>query len=250
MVERGLIFSFKDLFIECEVIKTYVQRFLDTTTVSVIDEARGNLQSIQSQGSTTETTRWSIPEDRPLRTVWSEGESKPDKKSAHHVRGEFSFVWQIRPLDEKPFSGRSYFVLDGLASTVISVVDKRKQCIAQWTVEVGDHQSPGIHFHSQVKKFGSAPGPSSLDIPRFPALPMSPFLVLEFAIGELFQDRWRKHAFEESKDARRWRGIHEPRLKRFFSWQLERLSSISVGSPWMGLKLAKPVPNLLVAETR
>jgi hypothetical protein len=248
MVDQGLIFSFKELLLECEIIKTYAQHFLDKTTIGMIDEARGTLNSIQTKGSTTETTRWSIPEDRPLYTRWSEGDSKPDKKSAHHVRGEFSFVWEIRPLDEKPYVGRSHLVLDGLASTVISIVDKNKQCISQWTVEVGDHQSPGTHFHSQVKKFGSKPFPSSLDIPRFPSLPMSPFLVLEFTIGELFQDRWRKHAVVDSADASRWRGIHEPRLKRFFSWQLERLSSISVGSPWMSLKLAKPAPNILVAK--
>ncbi|SEU24612.1 hypothetical protein [Stigmatella erecta] len=253
MIKQGLIFSFKDLLMECEVIKAYARRFLDKTTVGMIDEVRGNLESIKSNSSTTATTRWSIPDDRPLCTAWSEGESKPDKKSTHHVRGEFSFVWEIRPLDEKPFRGRSYFVLDGLASTVVSVVDKSKQCISRWTVDVGDHQSPGTHFHSQIKKFGTKPLPSSIDsfdIPRFPVLPMSPFLVLEFAIGELFQDRWRRHALSDSPEASRWRGIHEPRLKRFFSWQIERLSSSSVGSPWMGLKLAKPLPNLLIGESQ
>ncbi len=248
-IDRGLIFSFKELLIECELIKSYAQRFLDSTTIGLVDEARGNLQTIQSQGSTTDTTRWSIPEDRPLCTVWSEGDSKPDKKSAHHIRGELSFVWQIRPLDEKPYQNRSHFVLDGLASTVVSMTDKGKKRIAQWTVEVGDHQSPGTHFHSQIKRFGSAPFPSSLDVPRFPALPMSPFLVLEFAISELFQDRWRRHAVADSSDARKWRGIQEPRMRRFFAWQMERLSSASVGSPWMGLKLAKPAPTLLLATT-
>lgn len=235
---------------ECEIIKAYAQRFLDRTTTSLIDEARGNLASIQAQGSTSVTTRWSIPEDRPLYTKWSEGESKPDSKSAHHVRGEFSFVWAIRPLDEKAWPSRSHFALEGLASTVVGVVDKRKQCLAQWTVDVGDENSPGSHFHSQVKKFGSAPFPTGLDIPRLPALPMSPFLVLELAIGELFQDKWRNHARGDSEDARRWRGIHEPRLRRFFSWQLALLSSPSVGSPWMGLKLAKPPSSMLVREAR
>lgn len=250
MIQHGLIFSFKDLLLECEIIKTFARRFIDPTTIGMIDEARGILESIQTKGSTTKITRWSIPAERPLCTVWSEGDSKPDKKSAHHVRGEFSFVWHIRPLDEKPFTGRSHFLLDGLASTVVSVVNKRNECIAQWTVDVGDHQSPGTHFHSQVKRFGSAPFPESLDIPRLPALPMSPFLVFEFAIGELFQDDWRKHALADSTDSRRWRGIHQPRLKRFFVWQLERVSSSAAGSPWIGLKLAKPKPNCLLEDAQ
>jgi len=249
MLERGLVFPFKDLLMECEVIKVFAKHFLDAKTVSLIDEARGNLESIKTRGSTMTTTRWSIPADRPLCTVLSEGDSKPDKKGAFHGHGEFSFVWEIRPLDESPWRGRSHFVLDGLASTVVSMVDKSKKCLAQWTVDVGDHQSPGIHFHTQVKKFGSAPFPDSLDVPRLPALPMSPFFVLETAIGELFQDKWRRHAGSESDDARRWRGLHEPRLKRFFTWQIERLGSSSGGSPWMALKRARPPADLLVGTS-
>lgn len=246
VLDRGLVFSFKELLMECEVIKTFAHRFLDSTTVAILDEAKGNLQTIQARGSTTDTTPWSIPEVRALRTVWSEGDSKPERKASHHIRGEFSFVWQIRPLDEKPFRSRSHLVLDGLASSTVSFVDKGKSCISQWTVDVGDHQSPGMHFHSQVKRFGSAPYPASLDVPRFPAYPMSPFLVLEFAIGELFQDKWKRHAVADSADAKRWRSIHEPRLRRFFQWQINRLEKTPVGSPWMALKLAKPDAGLLV----
>ena len=232
---------------ECAVFKTYAHGFLDSATTRMIDEARCNLQSIKVESSAVKTTRWSIPEDRPLYTAWSNGESKPDKKSAHHVRGEFSFVWQIRPLDERPFLGRSHFVLDGLASTLVKIVDKDDQCIAKWSVDVGDHQSPGIHFHSQVIQVGGVPS-NSLDIPRFPAILMSPFLVLEFAIGELFQDRWRRHATTDSKGSRDWRGIHKPRLERFYSWQLEQVSSDYSCTPWMRLKLAKPAPDLLVKK--
>ncbi len=247
-IEQGLVFSFKDVLLECALIKSFAHRFLDATTISAIDEARGTLQTIQSQAAAGTLTKWSIPADRPVRTKWSEGDSKPAKGSQHHIRGEFSFVWQIRPLDEDKYRGRSHFLLDGLASTVISFVPKGidREAIAQWSVDVGDHQSPGVHFHAQVKRFGTAPFPDSLDVPRLPALPMSPFLVLEFAIGELFQDKWRAHAVADTTDARRWRAIQEPRLRRFFAWQLERLKATSVGSPWMGLKTGRPLPDLLL----
>lgn len=42
------------------------------------------------------------------------------------------------------------------------------------------------------------PFPKSLDIPRLPAPLMSPFLVVDLALGELFQDRWKTHSLAES----------------------------------------------------
>jgi hypothetical protein len=117
-----------------------------------------------------------------------------------------------------------------------------------WTADIGDHQSPGTHFHFQLNGFDKPPFPKTLDVPRLPALAMSPFFALEFAIGELFQDRWERHASAESKDAQTWRNIHLPRLRRFFAWQAGRLPDGLVGSPLMALKLAKPKPYMLVKD--
>lgn len=252
MPTQGLIFPFADVISECEVMKTYAKSVLDPTTVNILDEVKGNLQNIRAKASTTSTTPWQIPIGRPLRTNWSVGESQPNNKSKHRVRGVFSFIWEIRPLDEDKWTGRKHFLLDGKASTVIDVMeehDGKERRLARWTVEVGDHQSPGIHFHVQLNGFEEPPFPRSLDVPRLPGLAMSPFLAIESAIGELFQDRWKQHAAAETDDSRRWRNIHRPRLERFFRWQTERLAKVG-GSPWMALKTAKPAPELLVAEAR
>ena len=141
-------------------------------------------------------------------------------------------------------------MLEGRASTVTTIigeaVDGSEQVFARWTADVGSHDSPGSHFHFQVNRSDSEdlPFPKSLDIPRLPSPLMSPFLSIDFALGELFQDRWKKHALAEGRHTNRWRNLHEDRLIRFFQWQIERVRA-SAGSPWMALKLAKPSRDLL-----
>ena len=248
MENRGLIFPFKDFIDECDTLKAYASELLDERTAWVLDHAKYNLESIQSQGSTDRTVRWSISEQNPLCTTWSDGESKSGNKSAHIIRAKLSFVWEIRPLKEKSGKTPKHFVLDGLASTRITLVeekDKKERCLAQWTVDVGDHQSPGAHFHFQLNGFEEPPFPKSLDIPRLPAPVMSPFLAMEFVIGELFQDRWKELAAAENPHSNRWRSLHRGRLLRFFKWQADRVET-SAGSPWMALKLAKPHSELFV----
>ncbi|RST53358.1 hypothetical protein [Variovorax sp. DXTD-1] len=215
-------------------------------TAYVLDQAADFLKRIQRSGSTTTTTRWSIPVEQPLCTVWSEGESQRDKKSGFHARAEFSFCWEIRALDEVQWAGRRHFLLDGLASSVTRIVSKEGATLACWSTDVGDHQSPGTHFHAQFNHFDAPPFPKGFDVPRLPALPMSPFLAFEYAIGELFQDRWAKHAASDSHDMQQWRGIQAPRLEKFFEWQTQQMREQRTGSPWMTLKLLKPAPNLWV----
>ena len=253
MVDRGLIFPFNEVIRECELMKTYAKHVLDRLTLGILDETKGTLENIQSRGPTDKTSRWEIREARPLRTIVSAGESQPDAKCKHHVWALFSFVWEIRPLDEGEWKGRKHFLLDGKASTLISVMERHEEterCVARWTVDVGDHQSPGTHFHVQLNHFNEPPFPTTFDVPRLPALAMSPFLAMESAISELFQDRWKKHSIADNKDTRTWRAIHRPRLERFLHWQASRIHPKIVGSPWTALKTARPAPDMLVAEVK
>ena len=249
MDKRGLIFRFKELIEECEALKGYARDVLDKRTLSALSEAKSTLENIQESRSTG-PVRWGIALDRPLCTIWSDGESKPKSGSKHRIRAKFSFVWEIRKLDEDKFRNGKYFLLDGLASTMTTIVEEvegLERPLACWTVEVGDHVSPGAHFHFQVKGLGTeeAPFPKSLDIPRLPSPLMSPFLAIDLALGELFQDRWKMYAATEGKDTNWWRSIHQERLLRFFRWQTECVKDC-VGSPWMALNLAKPRRELLV----
>jgi len=247
MERRGLIFPFKGLIDECEALKSYAGEFLDKKTISSLSEAKSTLENVQTSRM-TKAVRWGIREDQPLCTVWSDGESQPKSRSRHRIRAKFSFVWEIRRLDEGKWTNGKHFLLDGLASTVTTVVeeiDGEERCLAKWAVEVGDHASPGTHFHFQVKGSEEPPFPKSLDIPRLPALLMSPFLAVDLALGELFQDRWSSYALTECKGTNWWRGIHRERLLRFFKWQSECVDGC-VGSPWMALKVAKPHREMLV----
>lgn len=251
MENRGLILPFAALRDECEALKGYARDVLDKQTISALDEAKNTLENIQARSPASKTVRWSIAEERPLCTIWSDGESQPKRHSRHKIRAKFSFVWEIRPIEEKGKRRRN-FLLDGLASTRITVVEQEgdaERCLAQWTVDVGDHQSPGTHFHFQLNEFDRPPFPKSLDIPRLPAIVMSPFLAIDFTIGELFQDRWREHAVAETKDSNRWRKLHQDRLQRFFKWQ-EQCVRQCMGSPWMALKMAKPPCDLFVREVQ
>ncbi len=244
----GLIFPFKGLIDECEAIKAYAADFLDKTSIGVLAEAKGILESIQAARH-TKVVRWQIPETRPLRTIWSDGESQKGG-SKHKVRAEFSFVWEIRRFDEgKWAASNKVLLLDGLASTVTTLVNNDMQVIARWTTEVGAADSPGSHFHFQVNRPDSEsfPFPKSLDVPRFPAPLMSPFLTVDLALGEIFQERWKKHSLTDSKDSKWWGRLHQDRVLRFLQWQTKRVQEFG-GSPWMALKLDKPPRSLLVEK--
>lgn len=151
----GLLFPFKGLIDECEAIKAYAIDFLDKTTIGVLAEAKGTLESIQA-GKHMGVAKWQIPADRPLCTVWSDGESQRDGNSKHKIRAEFSFVWEIRKFAEGKWkAGNKVFLLEGLASTVTTLVaelNAEKCVMARWTTEVGDAASPGTHCHSQVNR--------------------------------------------------------------------------------------------------
>ncbi len=250
---QGLVFSYKDLVEECETLKQYAKHFLDPETTHVLEQAKSRLQNHQQKTAAGVSLGWAISPEDPLRTKWSVGKSQPGGNSAHKVRAEFSFIWNIRPLDDAEWPNKKHFVLDGKASTVVRVMEElqnplREECIAIWKVEVGDQNSPGTHFHVQLNDFAKSPFPKSFDVPRLPALAMSPLLAVEFAIGELFQDEWRKYAFVNGAAARTWRRIHGPRLARFLKWQADRAAEDIEGSPWMAIKIAKPRRDLLVKD--
>jgi hypothetical protein len=242
---RGLVFPFKELIDECGAFKAYAGDLLDPRSTDVLEEAKGALQHLQ-RSSNTGFVDWSIPGNRPLRTRWSEGESQPGKKKEPKLRAEFSFIWQIRVLNEKPWFNRKHFLLDGKASTVVTVFESKndqEHVTARWAAEVGDHQSPGTHFHFQVKGDDSPFFPKSLDIPRLPAFLMSPFLAMELALGDLFQRRAEQWASSENKEINQWRGLHKDRLLRFLDWQKQCITD-GTGSPCMVLKKARPPRGL------
>lgn len=109
-----------------------------------------------------------------------------------------------------------------------------------WRTEVGDVGSPGCYFHQQVLgQSDSPPFPHGLSVPRLPSVIVTPMAVLEFLLGELFQDEWAKHVSRETDDTRFWQSTQRDILLRLLDWKKRHIQKC-VGSPWMALKRAKP----------
>jgi hypothetical protein len=86
-----------------------------------------------------------------------------------------------------------------------------------------------------------------LPVPRFPTFLPTPMLVLEFVLGELFQDDWlREVSSSPTSDAlRRWRAVHRDWMRRLLDSQRQ---AIEEGDPsvLMALKHLRPDPDMLV----
>jgi hypothetical protein len=237
----GLRFDFADIKHEIRALETIAKDFIAPRSGNVLSTLRRTLEQIQDKERGQ--TRWQIHEKDPLRTVTSVGEwAPPPKIGAIRVFADLSFVWEISP--ERKKNKASTFLLDGLASTTITlweeVEDSDPTMLARWKIDVGVPSSPGTHFHIQLNgDTEERPYPKSLDIPRLPALVITPMLAFESVVAELFQDRWKKEASRQSAPIQDWNRIHRERLVKLFEWQRDELVKRS-GTPWTILKLLKP----------
>ena len=60
---------------------------------------------------------------------------------------------------------------------------------------------------------------------------------VEFALGELFQDKWAREIAGNNFDASYWRDLQQRRLQSLFSWYQEVIGDAERSS-WMTLKAA------------
>jgi hypothetical protein len=180
--------------------------------------------------------RWGIQESSPLCTRASRG-YELGEGGRHPVFAEITSTWEIEPLGAHNPGARLHrkFALTGIASTRVRLfredVDGNHEDLAMWRMEIADEASPGCYFHVQVlgDKDG-APFPRFLSIPRLPSFFATPPFVLEFVLGELFQDEWRKEAVKESNSLKMWRPIQSKRLANLLGWQRDKLRG-ALGSP-------------------
>jgi hypothetical protein len=224
--------------------------FLDESSQEAFNELRTQLENIRYQRLDT-TVEWTISQARPLKTILSIGEYEVNPKG-YAVYGTLSSVWEVRRIKPtKKKDPAKQFQLTGKASTVVKIFrsgteDRPEAEIAMWRMEIGDETSPGCHFHVQVSgPEETVPFPKSLPVPRLPSVVATPPAALEFLIGELFQDRWRKHVNAETYATQRWRSIQRDRLTKLLEWQKGQVD-VKDGSPWSALKVAKPGPELFV----
>lgn len=242
---EGLEFSFAHMEEEVKNMRATAKAFLDSDGVSyelVIQNWLQALISIRDSACDRPFT-WQIPEDSPIKTKVSEGSYEARRPHrGRPVVGTLCANWEIRASAERP---RQTFRLVGLASTKVQILgvegSEGLRPLVKWQFEVGDHQSPGCHFHVGIA--------SALPVPRLPTMLVTPMDALDFLLGELFQTEWRQKVAQESDAVNIWARHQKTRLTNLLHWQTEQLEH-SEGSPWVFLKHSKPRRDVLMGRAR
>ena len=243
----GLQFSYRELMRETEALRGIAAAIL-MSDGPLRDFAR-NLERI-GQRSAERDCRLEL---LPLRTQPTRGYEPARRVGGQKVYARVRGVWQVRPVGRKRPGRRIAFV--GSASAVVELWPadclyrekcERSQRIAMWRIELGAHDSPGCYFHVQILGDGcEAPFPNSIPIPRLPSPFVTPMAAVEYVLGELFQDDWKRKTTGARNHHRDWRAIQRQRCLSLMKWQREALDE-GESSPWMNLKAAKPPDDLFV----
>jgi hypothetical protein len=246
-------FSFAETFRELGAIQQLARAYLSVEGPTVLDMFRGGLEGY-ADADHDNAFSWSIPEDFPLRTIASVGAYEPDAKGEHTLSASLTAIWDIRKVGGPQ---AKTFQISGRCSTRVRLIvtaagkwkdqDEAERQLAMWRTEVAVPSSPGCFFHTQIlgeSKEGQFP--HSLTVPRLPDLLITPAALIEFVLGELFQDQWRRTIAEARDVLGVWRGVQRNRLEQLLLWQLD-LVKTSRGSPWADLKRGQP-PNRLFVD--
>jgi hypothetical protein len=247
----GIRFGIAQMLQELESASTLTRAFTENGDY-VFARVKTQLESLRDERNGA-SVAWEIPRSAPLRTIESAGEYESGGRGAK-VSGELSFVWEIKRLPTvRRRDPAKEFQLVGKASTVARVFasetnGSKREELAMWRIEVGDDNSPGCHFHVQIRgEEDDGPFPKRLSVPRLPTCLASPMAALEFLLAELFQDAWRRNVSAETDALKRWRSIQSERMCKLFEWQSRTVSGVNQGSPWSKLKLAKPPADIFIA---
>jgi hypothetical protein len=246
-----LAFNFQDVLDEVDALDKIIGPFCDLRSRNVLPQLITELRNIRDNPADRPWT-WGIREAHPFYTDVSRGAYQPDDQGGDNVFAEITSTWMIHRVPPRKRSERAArFKLTGNASTRVRLYREMPPGrdavqLAMWRAEIGDTFSPGCHFHVQVLgETKEPPFPRSLDIPRLPALLVTPAAVVEYVIGELFQDNWLKHLASQAANLNRWWPIQRRYLGALLAWQLNIVNGAS-GSPWGTLKKAKPDSQLFV----
>ncbi|WP_155253815.1 hypothetical protein [Bradyrhizobium japonicum] len=250
----GLRFSFQEMLDEVSSFAGLAKGFVTAQSLLILSQFQSELESYRNS-TTTGGFDWEITDVNPLQTV-STKEYEPGGGGATLLVGEITSKWRIRKEASKKKSMASqHFELLGIASTRVRIKttgsnDEPPKEIAMWRMELGDLQSPGCYFHTQILgQSDDPPFPKSLPVPRLPILVMTPLAVAEFMLGELFQDRWGPHTASTVPHLNRWAPIQHERFTRLFDWKMGLLKR-SKGTPWSSLKKGQPDADLFIRERK
>jgi hypothetical protein len=252
-----LEFSFTEMFRE---IKEFSQiavsgGFLAPGAEEILDLFRRRLEQIQGAAPLAGTLGgrlgrvydWEIFDDEPLITRPSTSYEPGRRAGGEEICARVTSIWQIRPTPKKKRSMTSQsFCVAGKASVKVEwheiLEGELIEPLGMWRMEIADGASPGCYFHVQIQGEDGRderPFPHSVPVPRLPCIAFSPMSVLEFVLGELFQDLWEDHTRAITSSIETWRGIQRSRLERLLGWQ-QQLIRDNGAPPWTTLKTARP----------
>ncbi|MDE0124099.1 MAG: hypothetical protein OXN97_05935 [Bryobacterales bacterium] len=192
---------------------------------------------------------------QPLRTRPTRAYEPGSRSGGSEVYARLTGAWQVRPVGKK--RPNRLIAFSGSASTVVELwpagclwrEKENASCrLAMWRIELGADDSPGCYFHFQIlgDRYDN-PFPKRIPIPRLPSPFVTPMAAVEFALSELFQDKWQGKARGSRDHHRRWRKIQLQRWLSLLRWQQQTVNDTmrtGTSSPWISLKSAKPPNNL------
>lgn len=245
-----LRFKFTELVREVMVLKFIARDYLESTTLWALDQYKSQLEHIWERAPEGATTPLTLP---PLLTIVSPGHYEPSGRfGSMHVYATISGTWDVKPVGQRSqrqkVTQKRSLEFCGIASTRIEMHEKEhgENSIAMWKMELGYSTSPGCYFHVQILgDREDSPFPKAVSIPRLPSVFVTPMAVVEYVLGELFQDRWAQAVAEENTNVLYWRSVQKERLIRLFNWQKNSLEN-AISTPWMTLKAAKPPGDLFL----
>lgn len=179
---------------------------------------------------------WGWAADKPLELELSAGQYQPGAEGGEEVLATIDCVWILLPMTPQIVE------LSDIASVRISL---NLGQLGMWRMEVSDGLGPGPFFHTQIRGQDDAmPWPKSLDVPRFPSCIPTPASVVEFVIGELFQDEWETDLERHKSAATVWLNVQRHWWLQMLSWQQAVVESAS-SSAWLALKNSAPNREML-----
>lgn len=248
----SLLFDVIDLRQEIHAFRELARTFLAPGSDAVLRQAEQDLVGItRGVGG---PFAWQLHPHNPMLTKLSYGSYMPGDEGSLCVHAKVTFIWHLEPVRPRGDSRPARQVrLSGLASTVVRIIEgdpggDELVELAVWRMEVADDAAPGAYFHVQVLgRDQDEMFPKALDIPRLPGVLASPLSCMEFAISELFQDDWARHAVRETGPGRRWRSVQAFRHDKQLRWHAEQVAASS-GSPWVAWKRAIPPEHLFLTR--
>jgi hypothetical protein len=245
----ALEFRFEELEEEIESFSGLAQSYLEASSMQVLRAWLDQLRSIR--GAQSGLHYWSISEERPL---WTNLCTEEQNARDPELLGRLSMVWGITiPIGTPRGKGnRSHvFELSGIASTKVSLWRRAdnggSREVARWSFEVGSDDSPGCHFHVQIKADDTDRlFPPSLSIPRLPGILITPIDALDFLLGEVFQETWKKHLGKETDALNAWSAIQRARMLKLLDWHQQEIRK-GRGAVWSCMKHAKPDAKQLLS---